>query len=74
MRVHRVVPDFQAHDSVARRVFTPRCWDRRSLRTGWIVTFAVPDNPAAQISPLRQDASAAVQPDVSIEVDDVDAA
>jgi predicted enzyme related to lactoylglutathione lyase len=41
---------------------------------GWIVTFAAPDNPAAQISVMRQDASAPVQPDASIEVDDVDAA
>ena len=41
---------------------------------GWIVTYAAPGNPAAQISVMRQDASAPVQPDVSIEVDDVDAA
>ena len=41
---------------------------------GWIVTFAAPGNPSAQISVMRQDASALVQPDVSVEVDDVDAA
>ena len=41
---------------------------------GWIVTFAAPDNPAAQVSLMTQDASAPVQPDASIEVDDVDAA
>ena len=41
---------------------------------GWIVTYAAPDNPAAQIIVMRQDASASVQPDASIEVDDVDAA
>src|SRR4051794_37849619 len=41
---------------------------------GWIVTFAAPDNPAAQISVMREDASAPVGPDASIEVDDVDAA
>ena len=41
---------------------------------GWIVTFVAPGNSAAQISVMRQDASASVQPDASIEVDDVDAA
>lgn len=41
---------------------------------GWIITFASPDNPAAQISLMSEDASAPVQPDASIEVDDVDAA
>ncbi len=40
---------------------------------GWIVTFAAPGNPGAQVSVMREDASASVQPDVSIEVDDVDA-
>lgn len=41
---------------------------------GWILTFAAPDNPAAQISVMRHDATAAVEPDISIEVDDVDEA
>lgn len=41
---------------------------------GWVVTFAAPDNPAAQITLISEDATAAVRPDVSIEVDDVDAA
>ena len=41
---------------------------------GWIVTFVAPGNSAAQISVMRQDVSASVQPDASIEVDDVDAA
>ena len=41
---------------------------------GWIVTYAAPDNPQAQISLMREDASASTTPDASIEVDDVDAA
>ena len=41
---------------------------------GWIVTFAAPGSPAAQISVMREDATASVVPDASIEVDDVDAA
>ena len=38
---------------------------------GWVVTFAAPDNPAAQLTLISQDATASVRPDASIEVDDV---
>ena len=41
---------------------------------GWIITFSAPGNPAAQLSLMGQDAAAPVHPDVSVEVDDVDAA
>lgn len=41
---------------------------------GWIITYAAPENAAAQISVMSEDASAALKPDVSVEVDDVDAA
>jgi len=44
------------------------------MHLGWIVTFAAQDNPAAQISMMRRDASASLPPEVSIEVDDIDAA
>ena len=40
---------------------------------GWIVTLASPSNPTAQITLLRGPASAAPNPDLSIEVADVDA-
>ena len=75
MRVRRVVPDFQAQDPAASREFyTGVLGLEIAMDHGWIVTFAAPGNPAAQISVMRADASASVQPDASIEVDDVDAA
>jgi catechol 2,3-dioxygenase-like lactoylglutathione lyase family enzyme len=75
MAVRRVVPDFHADDPAASREFYAEVLGLEvAMDLGWIVTFAAPDNPAAQISLLRHDASAAVQPDASIEVDDVDAA
>jgi catechol 2,3-dioxygenase-like lactoylglutathione lyase family enzyme len=40
---------------------------------GWIVTLADPADPTCQLSLLTHDATAAVVPDASIEVDDVDA-
>jgi hypothetical protein len=37
---------------------------------GWVVTFVASGDPAAQITVMPEDASAPVNPDVSIEVDD----
>jgi predicted enzyme related to lactoylglutathione lyase len=73
--VRRIVPDFHAGDPAASAEFYVEVLGLEvAMDHGWIVTFAAPDNPAAQISVMRQDASAPVQPDASIEVDDVDAA
>lgn len=41
---------------------------------GWVMTFAAPAIPEAQITVMSKDATAPVQPDASIEVDDIDAA
>jgi catechol 2,3-dioxygenase-like lactoylglutathione lyase family enzyme len=69
------MPDFQTQDPAASGAFYAEVLGLEVVMDlGWIVTFAAPDNPTAQISVMRQDASASVQPDVSIEVDDVDAA
>jgi predicted enzyme related to lactoylglutathione lyase len=70
-----VVPDFQADDPAASAEFYDKVLGLQVVMDhGWIVTFAAPDNPAAQISLMREDASAPVHPDASVEVDDVDAA
>jgi predicted enzyme related to lactoylglutathione lyase len=75
MGVRRVVPDFQADDPAASREFYAEVLGLEvAMDLGWIVTFAARGNAAAQISLMQRDASASVQPDASIEVDDVDAA
>jgi predicted enzyme related to lactoylglutathione lyase len=75
MSVRRVVPDFQVQDLPASRQFYAEVLGLEvAMDHGWIVTFAAPGNAAAQINVMREDASASVQPDASIEVDDVDAA
>jgi catechol 2,3-dioxygenase-like lactoylglutathione lyase family enzyme len=75
MTVHRIVPDFHSPEPAASREFYAEVLGLEvAMDHGWIVTFAAPGNPAAQISVMRRDASAPVQPDASIEVDDVDAA
>ena len=75
MSVRRIVPDFQAQDPAASREFYTEVLGLEVVMDqGWILTFAAPDNPTAQLSVMQQDASASVHPDASIEVDDVDAA
>jgi catechol 2,3-dioxygenase-like lactoylglutathione lyase family enzyme len=74
MQVRRIVPDFHAEDPRASRAFYCDVLGLEvAMDLGWIVTFAAPGNPAAQISVMQADASASVQADVSIEVADVDA-
>ncbi|MGK3107282.1 VOC family protein [Streptomyces sp. WAC05858] len=43
------------------------------MNQGWIMTLASTANPTAQISVLTHDETGPVVPDVSVEVDDVDA-
>lgn len=74
MTARRVVPNFRSDLSATSREFYG---DVLGFDVGmdmdWIVTFVSPSNPAAQLSLIREDASAHVHPDASIEVDDVDA-
>jgi catechol 2,3-dioxygenase-like lactoylglutathione lyase family enzyme len=75
MAVKRIVPDFQSDDPAASRQFYAQVLGLEVVMDlDWIVTFAAPESPSAQISVMRRDETAPVQPDVSIEVDDVDAA
>ena len=75
MRVRRIVPDFQAPDPAASREFYAEVLGLEiAMNLGWVVAFAAPDNPGAQIIVMSEDASASVPPDASIEVDDVDGA
>jgi len=75
MVVKRVVPDFQAQEPAAGAEFYAAVLGLELVMDmGWVATFAAPGNPNAQITVMRADATAPVQPDVSIEVDDVDAA
>jgi catechol 2,3-dioxygenase-like lactoylglutathione lyase family enzyme len=75
VKVRRIVPDLHADDPAASNDFyTGVLGLDVVMDQGWIVTFAAPGNPDVQLSVMGQDASAPVHPDVSVEVDDVDAA
>ena len=74
MSIRRVVPD----------ITTPRLQESREFYVGllgfevamdmdWVVTLVSPANPTAQVILMTRDATAPVQPQMSIEVADVDA-
>jgi catechol 2,3-dioxygenase-like lactoylglutathione lyase family enzyme len=63
------VPDVTAASSAFREVLGLR----EVMNLGWIATFA-DDDRRHQVSLMTRDATAVINPSVSIEVDDVDAA
>ncbi|WP_149360942.1 VOC family protein [Lolliginicoccus suaedae] len=73
MRIERIVPNLTVADLPrAVREHTEILGLAVVMDHGWIVTLA--DDSGHQLSLLTQDATAPVNPDVSIFVDDVDAA
>jgi predicted enzyme related to lactoylglutathione lyase len=75
MGIRRILPDFEAPDpSAGAKFYSEVLGLEVVMDQGWVVTYAAPENPTAQINVMREDASAPVVPDASIEVDDVDAA
>jgi predicted enzyme related to lactoylglutathione lyase len=74
MTIRRIVPDILSRNLEASRDFyTDVVGLEVAMDLGFVVTLTSPDNPTAQISLLRDDQSAAVVPQISIEVADVDA-
>jgi len=75
MAIKRIVPDFASDDITAATAFYVEVLGFEVVMDmGWIVTLSDPANPRAQLSLMTHDATAPVIPDVSVEVDDVDAA
>lgn len=73
MRINRIVPNLTVSD-VAAAVAEHRSvlGMQVVMDHGWIVTLA--DDYGHQLSVMTQDASATINPDASVFVDDVDAA
>lgn len=74
MGIRRVVPDIKTESFEASREFYGRLGFEEVMNLGWVMALAAPDNPTAQLIFMDRDASAPVEPDMSIEVGDVDAA
>ncbi|MER7873376.1 VOC family protein [Streptomyces solisilvae] len=74
MTVRRVVPNVRSEAMRENREFYGLLGFEEAMNQGWIMTLASTTNPTAQISVMTHDETAPVVPDVSVEVDDVDAA
>lgn len=75
MAIKRAVPDFATEDiATATAFYVDVLGFTVVMDMGWIVTLSDPANPKAQVSLMTHDATAPVVPDLSLEVDDVDAA
>ncbi|MEU9118022.1 VOC family protein [Streptomyces sp. NPDC048483] len=73
MSVRRVVPDIQSDALEESRDFYGLLGFEEVMNLGWVITLASPTNPTAQLIFMTEDKTAPVAPDLSIEVDDVDA-
>jgi catechol 2,3-dioxygenase-like lactoylglutathione lyase family enzyme len=76
MTIRRVVPNVESADPGASRAFYVDVLGFEvAMDLGWVVTFASPENPTAQISVVHNATAGATgpPPDVTIEVADVDA-
>lgn len=73
MSVRRVVPDIRSEAMEESRDFYGLLGLEEVMNLGWVVNLASPSNPTAQVILMSCDQTAPVTPDMSIEVDDVDA-
>lgn len=74
MAVRRVVPNIPSEALRESREFYGLLGFEEVMNHGWIMTLASPSSPAAQVSFVTDDKTGPVVPDMSVEVDDVDAA
>ena len=75
MAVRRVVPVMTVADIDAARLHYVEVLGMEVVMDhGWIITLATPGNIQIQLSLMTTDATATSNPDLSIEVDDVDGA
>lgn len=72
MSVRRVIPDLHGDPAASRDFYEGVIGLDVAMDLDWIVTFCSTSNATAQITVMREDATAPVAPDVTIEVDDVD--
>ncbi|MCH0565897.1 MULTISPECIES: VOC family protein [unclassified Streptomyces] len=74
MHIRRVVPNIPSRSFGKSSEFYGVLGFEEVMDHGWIMTLASPGNPSVQVSVMTEDQTAPVIPDMSIEVEDVDAA
>lgn len=74
MRIRRVVPDLRTEQiTESREFYTQVLGMEVGMDMGWVVNLGSTSNPTAQIQLMTHDGSAPVVPNLTIEVEDVDA-
>jgi catechol 2,3-dioxygenase-like lactoylglutathione lyase family enzyme len=74
MSVRRVVPNITSDKlDACREFYAGLLGFQVAMDMGWVMTFVSPSNPTAQVSVLREDATAPVVAQITVEVADVDA-
>jgi uncharacterized glyoxalase superfamily protein PhnB len=73
MSIRRAMPDIRSEAMEESRDFYGLLGFEEVMNLGWVMTLASPSNPTAQVTLMSHDKSAPVVPDMSVEVDDVDA-
>jgi catechol 2,3-dioxygenase-like lactoylglutathione lyase family enzyme len=73
MSIRRIVPDIASRDiNASREFYTELLGLTVAMDMGFVVTLVSPINPTAQVTLIRDDGVSTVQPNMSIEVADVD--
>jgi catechol 2,3-dioxygenase-like lactoylglutathione lyase family enzyme len=74
MSIRRVVPDISAADfALSREFYVGFLGFEVGMEMGFVMTFVSPTNPTAQVTVFRGDDASTPQPNMTIEVADVDA-
>ncbi len=73
MKIRRIVPDLHGDPTANREFYEDVIGLELGMDLGWVVTFGSTSNETAQLTVMSNDATAPVSPDVSIEVDDLEA-
>lgn len=74
MSIRRVVPNIKSdHFDESREFYGEFLGFDVAMDMGWVMTFASPSNPSAQVTLLGDPGPNATHPHLSIEVADVDA-
>ena len=73
MNTKRIVPDITSERiDESRKFYTEFLGLELAMDMGWILTFVSPSNPTAQITVMQASTSTVPNPNVSMEVEDVD--
>ena len=74
MTIRRIVPNINSADPSASKPFYEGILGlNTAMDMGWIITFASPSNPTAQVSVVASETRSEPHADISVEVADVDA-